>query len=259
MYQGACACSFWRTQLYGFSDIAQSDPMQLSHKTRVFQPDKQLAGNQILWGHWGPLTQLRTTHIPGNRLYHSGRCIFEGVFQVVLQVTEESPCTSFHHVKETAPIAGLHVWRRGTCQRKRKRRWWHWLHRKPTPLGSQIIPEHLGQTFLEVTSRAQNWVTLGYPGAVCSQSPKQVPPSVPGTETSRTECPELQPRVICAHWALEMWLLRTEMGCEYSIHTKFQRQSPQKKEHKVAHNILTLIYMLKWQPFGSTELNRLCS
>lgn len=205
-------------------------------QNRVVQPDKQLAGNQILWGHWGPLTQLRTTHIPGHRLYHSGRCVFEGVFQVVLQVTEESPCTSFHHVKETAPIAGLHVWRRGTCQWKQKRKWWHRLHRKSTPLCSQIIPEHLGQTFLEVTSHAQNCVTLGYPSGACSQSPKQVPPSVPGTETSRAACPELQPRVICARWALEMWLLRTEMACEYNIHTKFQRQYREKKKRTYSNS-----------------------
>lgn len=54
--------------------------------------------------------------VPGDRLYHSRRGVLEGVLQVVLEVTKQSPCASFHHVKKTSPIAGLHVWRRGTCQ-----------------------------------------------------------------------------------------------------------------------------------------------
>lgn len=51
---------------------------------------------------------------PANRLDDSRGCVFEGVLQVVLQITEESPGTTFDHVKKASPIAGLHVWRWGT-------------------------------------------------------------------------------------------------------------------------------------------------
>lgn len=116
-----------------------------------------MAGNQIFGGHKGPLTHPGRRHVPGNRLYNSGRCVFEGVFQVVFQVTEEPAGTSFHHVKEASPIAGLHVWGRGTCQGETEKELMAQTTQKTSPAlileRMQTTFGSLGQGFLEVWAR----------------------------------------------------------------------------------------------------------
>lgn len=52
----------------------------------------------------------------------------------------------------------------------------------------------------------------------------------------------------CGYWAPEMWLVQTEMGYRWKIHTEFQRLSMEKKKSK---NISTFYigYIMKWQYF----------
>lgn len=47
----ACACSFSKTQSDDFNGIPPIQTHAAASHVVVFEPDKQLAGNQILWGH----------------------------------------------------------------------------------------------------------------------------------------------------------------------------------------------------------------
>lgn len=140
--------------------------------------------------------------VPGNRLYDSGRCVLEGVFQVVLQVTEEPSCTSFHHVEETSPVAGLHVWRWGTCKGTTEVEVSYTL----CSLSSSLKHRHSGADAPASDAHSQNLLTQGSSRAAGPQRPSQAPC-----------CPRhrklagLSLLASGACWALEIWL--AELRC----------------------------------------------
>lgn len=43
-------------------------------------------------------------------MHDLGGCVFQCVLQVVLEVAEELPGSSLHHIQQSSAITGLHIW-----------------------------------------------------------------------------------------------------------------------------------------------------
>lgn len=50
------------------------------------------------------------SNLRGNLMHDLGGGIFQGILQVVLEVAEELPGSSLHHIQQPSSVASIHVW-----------------------------------------------------------------------------------------------------------------------------------------------------
>ncbi len=55
---------------------------------------------------------IHNEDLRGHLVHNLGRGVFDGVFQVVLDVAEELSSTSFNHIQKSPSIVSIHIWRR---------------------------------------------------------------------------------------------------------------------------------------------------
>ena len=49
-------------------------------------------------------------NLRGNLMHDLGGRVFQRVLQVVLEVAEEFPGSSLHHIQQSSAIIGIHLW-----------------------------------------------------------------------------------------------------------------------------------------------------
>lgn len=59
-------------------------------------------------------------------MHDLGGGVFQGVLQVVLEVAEELPGSSLHHIQQPSSITGIHVWGQRTFSQSQSR--WKQIH-----------------------------------------------------------------------------------------------------------------------------------
>lgn len=62
-----------------------------------------------------------STNLRGNLMHDLGGGVFQCVLQVVLEVAEELPSSSLHHIQQSSTIVSIHIWGQRTIRQSASR------------------------------------------------------------------------------------------------------------------------------------------